>query len=180
MRPRCKPGCVGGQRKAAGTEAAAKFEEGLGGNVKPTGDVLSKLLWYKQTYCQYLVFGGTVRTAQVPRAPLFHQREPRTRVGTLEQRAVEICAFEVCSAHPGIAPWRDFVIGGGLMSYGPNKTEIYKSGAQILARVLKGDKPGNIPVVRPAAELVISQRNAKHLGVTLPQSIVSKAKEMLT
>ncbi len=81
---------------------------------------------------------------------------------------------------PGIAPWRDFVIGGGLMSYGPNMTEMYKSGAQILARVLKGEKPGNIPVVRPQADLVISQRNARHLGVTLPQSIVSKAKEMLT
>jgi putative ABC transport system substrate-binding protein len=80
---------------------------------------------------------------------------------------------------PAIAPWRDFVVGGGLMSYGPNYNELFKTAAQQVARVLKGDKPGAIPVAVPAPELVVSQRNARHIGVALPQSLVGKAKEVL-
>ena len=80
---------------------------------------------------------------------------------------------------PAIAPWRDFVLAGGLMSYGPNQVEMYKSAARQVARVLKGEKAGDIAVERPAAELVVSQRNAKHLGITLPAALVAKAKEVL-
>jgi putative ABC transport system substrate-binding protein len=81
---------------------------------------------------------------------------------------------------PAIAPWRDFVVGGGLMSYGPNQIEMFKTAAQLVARVLKGDKAGSIAVAQPAPELVVSQRNARHLGLTLPPGLLAKAKEVLT
>ena len=88
--------------------------------------------------------------------------------------------FALALKLPAIAPWRDFVVGGGLMSYGPNQNEMFKTAAQQVARILKGDKPGAIAVAQPAPELVVSQRNAKHLGVTLPAALVAKAKEVLT
>lgn len=80
---------------------------------------------------------------------------------------------------PAIAPWREFVIGGGLMSYGPNQVGMFRTAAGQVARILKGEKPGDIAVARPEAELVVSQRNAGHVGVTLPQSLIAKAKEVL-
>ena len=95
---------------------------------------------------------------------------------TLEQ-LVEGCAR---SGITGIAPWRDYVIGGGLMSYGPNYNEMFKTAGNTTARVLKGEKAGAIAVAQPALELVVSQRNAKNLGVTLPAALVAKAKEVLT
>ena len=79
---------------------------------------------------------------------------------------------------PGIAPWRDYVIGGGLMSYGPNYNEMFKTAATMAARIMKGEKAGAIAVATPAPELVISQRNARTLGVTIPPSVVAKAKEV--
>jgi putative ABC transport system substrate-binding protein len=80
---------------------------------------------------------------------------------------------------PAIAPWREFVVGGGLMSYGPNTIEMFKTAAQQVARVLKGEKPASIAVAEAAPELVISQRNARHLGLALPQTLLAKAKEVL-
>jgi putative tryptophan/tyrosine transport system substrate-binding protein len=80
---------------------------------------------------------------------------------------------------PAIAPWREFVLGGGLMSYGPNQAGMFTTAAQQVARILKGEKAGTIPIAQPAPELVISQRNARHIGVTLPQALVAKAKEVL-
>lgn len=80
---------------------------------------------------------------------------------------------------PAIAPWRDFVVGGGLMSYGPDPVGMFKTAAQQVARVLKGEPVGSIAVAQPAPDLVVSQRNARHLGLTLPQALVAKAKETL-
>ena len=88
-------------------------------------------------------------------------------------------AYSLALKLPGIAPWRDYVIGGGLMSFGPNYNEMFKTAGNTTARVLKGEKAGAIAVAQPAPELVVSQRNAKNLGVTLPAPLVAKAKEVL-
>ena len=97
----------------------------------------------------------------------------------LTEWAQTLGAYSLALKLPGIAPWRDFVIGGGLMSYGPNYNDMFKTAGTTTARILKGEKAAAIPVAQPAPELVVSQRNARNLGVTLPAALVMKAKEVL-
>ncbi|MSP20190.1 MAG: hypothetical protein EXQ93_01385 [Alphaproteobacteria bacterium] len=87
--------------------------------------------------------------------------------------------YSLAMKMPGIAPYRDYVVGGGLMSFGPNYNDMFKTAATVAARVMKGEKPATIAIAQPAPELVISQRNARNLGVIIPPSVVMKAKEVL-
>jgi putative tryptophan/tyrosine transport system substrate-binding protein len=81
---------------------------------------------------------------------------------------------------PAIFPDRRFVEAGGLMSYGPNLSSIYRRAATYIDRVLKGTKPADLPVEQPTLfELVISLRSASLLGLSLSESIVVRADEVI-
>ncbi len=75
---------------------------------------------------------------------------------------------------------RDFVDDGGMMSYAPDQTDIFRRSASYIARILEGEKPGDLPVQAPTKfELVINLKTAKALGLTVPQSLLATADEVI-
>ena len=76
--------------------------------------------------------------------------------------------------------YRDFVDDGGLMSYGPDRIDLYRRTAMYVDKILKGAKPGDLPVEQPTKfELVISVKAAKALGLTLAPALLQRADEVI-
>jgi putative tryptophan/tyrosine transport system substrate-binding protein len=81
---------------------------------------------------------------------------------------------------PAVYPYRHFVNSGGLISYGVNQVDQFRSAASYVDRILKGEKPADLPVQAPTKyELVVNLKTAKALGLTVPQSILARADEVI-
>ena len=81
---------------------------------------------------------------------------------------------------PTIYNAREHVEAGGLMSYGPNFTDLYRRAAEYVDRILRGAKPANLPVEQPAKfDFVVNLRTAKALGLALLPSMLARADEVI-
>jgi len=81
---------------------------------------------------------------------------------------------------PTILSYRDWVQAGGLMSYGPNYPDMFRHAAEMVDKILRGTNPGDIPVEQPTKfELAVNLTTAKTLGLTIPESFLSLADEVI-
>jgi putative ABC transport system substrate-binding protein len=95
-------------------------------------------------------------------------------------RAEQLAALTVRHAVPAIFSYRDFAAAGGLMSYGASITDAYHQVGVYAGRVLKGEKPADMPVQQSTRiELIINLRTAKALGLAVPLSVLGRADEVI-
>jgi putative tryptophan/tyrosine transport system substrate-binding protein len=91
-----------------------------------------------------------------------------------------ICALAARHRLPAIYPFRRFITRGGLTYYGADTNDMYRKLAEYVDRILKGDKPADLPVQTPTKfELIINLKTAKALGLTVPPSLLAQATEVV-
>jgi putative ABC transport system substrate-binding protein len=116
--------------------------------------------------------------------PRVLQRQPAAVVminDTLTTAYREILAeFALKNRIPAITAWREFSEAGGLMSYGPKISDLFRRAAGQVDKILKGVKPAELPVEQPTKfELVINMRTAKALGLVIPPSLLLRAERLI-
>jgi len=93
------------------------------------------------------------------------------------KRVAELAAE---SRLPAVYPYRDLVVAGGLMAYEANIAAMFRRAPMYVDKILKGANPGDLPVEQPTKfELVINLKTAKALGLTIPQSLLMRADEVI-
>jgi putative ABC transport system substrate-binding protein len=95
-------------------------------------------------------------------------------------RSMKLAALAVRHTIPTVFQTRDFATAGGLMSYGSSRTETYHKVGLYAARILKGEKPGDLPIQQATKiDMIVNLKAAKALGVHVPESVLARADEVI-
>lgn len=100
--------------------------------------------------------------------------------GLFVRNADQLVALAARYRTPMIYATREYAMAGGLMSYGDDRQESIRQAGICVGRVLKGEKPANLPVLQPTKfELILNRKTAKALGIKFPNSILVRATEVI-
>jgi putative ABC transport system substrate-binding protein len=98
----------------------------------------------------------------------------------LSSHRTEIAKLAVKSRLPAIYPFPEYVEAGGLMTYGPSVTDLFRRAATYVDKILKGRTPADLPVEQPTKfELIINLKAAKQIGLTIPPNVLARADRVL-
>ena len=154
-------------------------------------DVRGAVLDYKETESAARSLRLQLQSVEVSRADDFDRAFSALTTGRAEALIVVGSAFafanrgqiaSLAQKHrlPTMFGLREFADAGGLMAYGPNLADAWRRAATYVDRILKGAKPGELPVEQPTKfELVINLKTAKALGLTIPPSLLRRADEVI-
>jgi putative ABC transport system substrate-binding protein len=132
-----------------------------------------------------LILAGVHNAAEIERAMAEFAREPNGGMVVLpvvvnQVHRELIVALAARHRLPAVYPWRHYAAGGGLLSYGADATDLYRRAAQYVDRILRGEKPGDLPIQVPTKfELVINLKTAEALGLTIPPTLLARADEVI-
>jgi putative ABC transport system substrate-binding protein len=99
------------------------------------------------------------------------------RINTQQRRVLDLAAKNRLAA---IYHYNEFVEAGGLMSYGPNNTDLWRRAADFVDKILKGAKPADLPVQQATKfDLIINLKAAKQIGLTIPQKLLARANQVI-
>jgi putative tryptophan/tyrosine transport system substrate-binding protein len=127
---------------------------------------------------------GTRNTDEIERGVMAFAREPNGGLivtgQVAEEQRNQIIAVAARYRLPAVYPFRGFVTAGGLFSFGIDQAEPYRLAAGYVDRILKGEKPADLPVQAPTRfETVINLKTAKALGLTIPETLLATADEVI-
>jgi putative tryptophan/tyrosine transport system substrate-binding protein len=95
-------------------------------------------------------------------------------------RLEQLAALALSNGVPAITQWREFVVAGGLLSYGAHTSDSYRLTGSYTGRILSGDRPADLPVQQVSrVELAINLKTAKALGITVPLPLIGRADEVI-
>src|SRR5262245_31794814 len=131
-----------------------------------------------------LILGASIQDElETAMATLVRERAGALLVGADTFFTSQPTLFVVLTARhaiPAIYPWRSYVDAGGLMSYGASLLDAYRQMGAYTGRVLKGEDPANMPILQPTKfELVINLKIAKAISISIPQSLLALADEVI-
>ncbi|MBI2367537.1 MAG: ABC transporter substrate-binding protein, partial [Deltaproteobacteria bacterium] len=103
-----------------------------------------------------------------------------TPTGVINTQQRRVLDFAAKNRLPAMYPTSEFVEAGGLMSYGPNYTDLFRRAADFVDKILKGTKPADIPVEQPMKfEFIVNLKAAKQIGVTIPPNVLVRADRVI-